>query len=235
MTSPNPLAFVTQMRQQGGPGAYAMAEQVTYQCREALQALQRYTDPAYASLRASQRARNVGREGHAESLQAMSAQKIEARCRPFADDLESDQPKSDDSSAKAYQEAMQLLLDPSKDLATSLKALAEQGQLQSAAVVLRSRYRFRDDELNTPENRDLLARAMTLAAFNASTDQQNQSEDLRLMTSCLYSSVCDGSYASEVLERWPEGSPQRAKAQAVAEQFQRAFETGDYAAFVRKR
>lgn len=231
MTSANPLAFVTEMRQKGGPGAYAMADQVTYQCREALQALRAYGDPERATLRAAQLARNVGLEGVALSTQSMAAQKIEGRCRPFADDLESDTPKADDASAKAYQDALQALL-AGKDLKNSLKELATQGQLQSALVGLRGRYRLKGEDASTPEDRDLLARAMTVAAFNASTDTQSQADDLRVLTSCLYSSICDGSFESEYLGKWPVGSPQRQRAETWIAQFQEAFASNNYAAFL---
>lgn len=232
MTSSNPLAFVTEMRQKGGPGAYAMAEQVTYECREALKAMREFSDPDRAALRKSQQAANVGREGAALAAQAMAVQTIEARCGPFANPLESDDPKADDAAAKAYQAAFQALLDW-KPLEAALKELAEQGQLQAAAVALRARLQPPSNAGgSSSEDRDLFARAMTVAAFNASTDPAHPSDDLRAMSLCLYGGRCDGSYESEMLARWPEGSPQREKAKAWIAQLESAFASNDYRAFL---
>lgn len=232
MTSSNPLAFVTEMRQKGGPGAYAMAEQVTHECRKALQATRDFSDPDRDALRKSQQAANVGREGAALAAQAMAVQTIQARCGPFANPLESDDPKADDAAAKAYQAAFQALLDW-KPMEAALKELAEQGQLHAAVVALRARLQPRSNAGgSSSEDRDLFARAMTVAAFNASTDPAHPSDDLRAMSLCLYGGRCDGSYESEMLDRWPEGSPQREKAKAWIAQLQSAFASNDYRAFL---
>lgn len=223
MTTSEPLAFVTQLHARGGPGAFAIADQVTVACREALGALSYFNDPENSTEIAQQLAKRGAASGRFQSAQALAAQSLESRCRPFEQPLESDEPKADDASGAAYRTAQAELNGYGKGSKAALQELARQGQLLSASDALRGRFQLEGVPSATREDRDLLMRGMTLAAFRASSDPTNQANDLRVMTECLRTGMCDGSYESVLLGDWPEGSEQRARALAIAKRLEKAF------------
>lgn len=223
MTTSEPLAFVTQLRARGGPGAFAMADQVTVACREALGALNYFNDPGNSAEIAQQLAKRGSASGRFQSAQASAAQSLESRCRPFEQPLESDEPKADDASGAAYRTAQAELLSHGKGSKAALQELTRQGQLLSASDALRGRFQLEGVPSASREDRDLLMRGMTLAAFRASSDPANQANDLRVMTECLKTGMCDGSYESVLLGDWPEQSEQRARALAIAKRLEKAF------------
>lgn len=236
MVDENPLAFVTRMRERGGPGAYAMASQVTTACREALGTLSKsMEDAAFARAVAAEMARVAGSSAQLARFQvnhAAALQRLEGRCRPLGTELASESPKSDDPSGLDYVEAQQAMMNRKAYPLQGLLDLAAQGQLYSALYNLRNLPFFEGRRISDPQEMRMFMHAMNLAAFAATAPAGEQAGDLRVMQACLATGVCDGSFESAELKDWPPDSAERNAIKQMAVKMEAAFTSNDLSLFL---
>lgn len=230
MSSPDPLAFVTEQQALSGPGSFANSDQVTFQCREASR-VARSSLPDIAA----QRANKLGKDPAAFQARFIEAQQmVQSRCSSFRLEVPADRAREDDVYARSYNKARADLFKINAKTSEALVELAKQGQLASAAVVLAGLPRFQGEDFRAPEDAEIFRRAVLLASFNATSLEADRSNDLRTFTACLQTGICDGSFESYALSKWPEGSPQREKALALSKRMEAAFRSNSVSAWTSK-
>jgi hypothetical protein len=230
MVDANPLAFVTQQHALAKPGSFASAEQVTYQCREGNQLVGKASPQ-----KAVQRAALLGKDAATLQARFIEAQQIvQTRCNDFRQDVATDTPLKNDNFAAEYLDARIGTSRPDENFANNLIALAKQGQLASAYRGLTTIWKFQGEDFKADEDRAIFQEAVQLAAFNSTSVEGSRDKDLRTLTGCLATGICDGTYDSLALYRWPEGSPQREKALALAKRMEAVFRANDIQAWIRK-
>jgi len=231
MLDPNPLAFVTQQHALAKPGSFANAEQVTYQCREANQhAAKARAEDAVA------RAVSLGRDPAAFQARFIQAQQaVRSRCGDFRHEVPADRPLEADAYAAKFSKARSGLFKMDEDFAANLIELASQGQMASAYFSLATLPRFQGESFSSPEDKAIFREAVRLAAFKATSVDGDQGNDLRTLTACLATGVCDGSFESYALINWPEGSVQREKALALSKRMEAVFRANDIRAWIERQ
>lgn len=230
MVDPNPLAFVAQQHALAKPGSFAIAEQVVTQCRQANQSASKARVE-----KALQRATALGKDTATFQARFIEAQQtIQSRCNDFRQELGVETPLSNDAFATAFLEARSGTLNPDGDYVKNLAILAQQGQLASAYQSLATVWKFQGEDFKSDEDKHIFHDAVYIAAFNSTSIEGRRDKDLRTLTGCVSTGICDGTYDSLVLYHWPTGAPQREKAQTLAKRMEVVFRTNDIQAWIRK-
>lgn len=235
MTDENPFALAVRAREQRGKSGFPLALYITEACWEARGALSYFKNPNNAREISEILSRHGADAGKHMAQQALAAQRIESRCGPFSD-TELDKPLPDDKDGQKYANLRKELLDFSRYPVGALVELSNQGQLENALMTLFLWRRFEGERFVSRQDQELFFSAIHIAAFRVTSRADQQALDLRVMTSCLNFSVCDGSYESGQLRMWPPGSTERQRVLELASRIQQAFLLNDLNAFLpRKR
>lgn len=242
MTSSNPYAEAIRLRNAKVPGSFAAAMQVAATCRIAY-AKEQSMASFPSSLRDVPRGRwiPVPNEGMSPEMQAKrtaASQEVEARCRPFIDDHDMDEPLPDDIWAVAYRErgkrSARSMSPTQKDLADASSMLAEQGllwQVWGYLAAERGPFGYFDGQPLGGLSADEFSRAMEMGSLLATTPDGGGREDLRTLTGCLYQAQCDGALTELPVGDLPRDSESVAKIKAMAERIAEAMRANQIGRF----
>lgn len=242
MSSSNPYAEAMKLRGAKRPGSFAAAMQVMATCRNAyakLEGMQTYPGSLKGAPRTSWTP--VSNEGLTPELKARrtaASQEVEARCRPFVDDNDMDQPLPDDAWGVAYREggkrAARSMNPTTKDLDASSAMLAEQGLLWQVWEYLASErgpFGYFDGQLHGGMPADEFHRAMEMGALMATAPAGGGREDLRTLTECMFAAQCDRSLKELPVADLPRDAESVARIKAMAERIAEAMRANQIGRF----
>lgn len=238
MVDDNPYAVAIKLREKGGPGAFAQSSKIVQICRRSLGAISDAQDQKFAdALRRALEENPLYAEQLAkfQSTYAIALQQLESRCRPLGTELMIELPRDDDKDGLGYAEAHRGLRGFKSYPFSSLESLADQGQLHSAAYILRALLFYEGRRISDPEEVRIFQRAINLAEFAATSSFEQQDRDLRVLLACVESGVCDGTFEAVELREFPPESEQRKKAKEMAKKIEMAFFNNDISVFLVKK
>lgn len=244
MTSSDPYALAVRYRAQRRPGSFAVARDLSFDCRRAYQMTLVMKDfvpgQSVPAVTGTYPVSNEGLSPEVLAKRAAASQEISARCRPFMDDREIDKPMADDASGLALRD-MELRMVKStltpEDEPRLMGTFIEHGLLWRYWYPLASQetgYGYFDGEPNGGLSGSDFKRAVELAAIIATTHDEGGRADLRLLAACVYSALCDGDMTRLVAMDKPSDPALIARVRPIAGRIAEALRAGDLERFRRK-
>ncbi|WP_431257612.1 hypothetical protein ACQ86G_23755 [Roseateles chitinivorans] len=241
MRSANPYALAIKLRNEQGPGAFAVAANLDATCRLAFGktiAVKPFLEGTQAAPRgADMPVANAGLPPEVQAKRAAAIQEIQARCQPFLADRSTTEPLPNDASGVAYRDAISRLKFRRLTAASADSALRElesQGMLAKAWGMLGSSdggFSYFEGQPRGGLSQDEFFRAMQLGSLLATSVHQAGPADLRMLAACAYSAQCGDDPSQIVLADLPADSASAARIKALAMRIAAAFEASRVDAF----